>query len=655
MKVSAKVSGRVQSEVSAADAEIISASKPNRKKKSPSSGRYLVRNGNSLLFQIRMPKSLVSKGNGLLRLSLGPMPLAKARALADELAGIARKAFRDLERIMNDDDNIDHEEDSEESRKRKMAALFGLDGADDERLTIQVMTAHMKAALYDMHQPGAPLSPQEAQGHEMIRNLVSITREVTAKREGREHSPLIADNADLLASTYISKWQTSTAAPDNPLAPTAASMLSPAAGAPSQTNSSPGPIVTVPPPIQVPPLVSGASPPEPQYREEDDEEIAAYHLDRRVARRAHSTRPKFSVVARKYFAARRLKDSDRTNDIEIAEARVELFLDLIGDHPVDTYNGTDLQAFIEFLRYWPSKKSDRPKDMSPREIVEFNKDLHLVPLSRSTLEDGYIAVVKSVINSAQTEMDFVSKFRTARLIYPSTARSKTHSEPLGSDKISKLFAAGVATGYIDEAMLPPLALLTGRRLSLLSYLIGDDFREKFTGVWVAQTSGIVYVNGRLTRVPYKTDASTEYFVLHRFLVEIGFVEWAMSRGQDFIFPQIMKSEDPSKRASQIMQRLFKRAGIKGARGEVFHSLRGAYINESTEQKVDRRERKQQVGHELGEDEHEMYGFSSLTEKQARRLAHLELSAEIDFSVFRGLDFEKMAAKERKKGRRAFED
>lgn len=89
MKVSAKVSGRVQSEVSAADAEIISASKPNRKKKTPSSGRYLVRNGNSLLFQIRMPKSLVSKGNGLLRLSLGAMPIAKARAIADELAGIA--------------------------------------------------------------------------------------------------------------------------------------------------------------------------------------------------------------------------------------------------------------------------------------------------------------------------------------------------------------------------------------------------------------------------------------------------------------------------------------------------------------------------------------------------------------------------------------
>jgi hypothetical protein len=64
--------------------------------------------------------------------------------------------------------------------------------------------------------------------------------------------------------------------------------------------------------------------------------------------------------------------------------------------------------------------------MTLREIAEFNKELHLVPLSRSTLGDGYIAVVRSVINSVQTEQDFVSPFRTVRL----TARAKVRSEPL---------------------------------------------------------------------------------------------------------------------------------------------------------------------------------------------------------------------------------
>lgn len=195
MKVSAKVSGRVQSEVSEGEAEIISASKPNRKKKKPSYGRYLVRNGNSLLFQIRMPKSLVSNGNGLLRLSLGAMPIAKARALADQLAGIARKAFRDLENMMNDneDEFPDHEEESEGKRTRRVAALLGLEGGEDERLSIQFMTMLMKSALYDIQQPGTPPTPREAQGHEMISSLVSINKEVYAKQNGLPHHPLVAD------------------------------------------------------------------------------------------------------------------------------------------------------------------------------------------------------------------------------------------------------------------------------------------------------------------------------------------------------------------------------------------------------------------------------------------------------------------------------
>jgi hypothetical protein len=56
--------------------------------------------------------------------------------------------------------------------------------------------------------------------------------------------------------------------------------------------------------------------------------------------------------------------------------------------------------------------------------------------------------------------------------------------------------------------------------------------------------------------------------------------------------------------------------------------------------------------EFGEDEHEMNGFTALTAKQARRLANLDLNPEIDFSEFRGLDFEAISTKVRQRGRRA---
>lgn len=84
------------------------------------------------------------------------------------------------------------------------------------------------------------------------------------------------------------------------------------------------------------------------------------------------------------------------------------------------------------------------------------------------------------------------------------------------------------------------------------------------------------------------------------------------------------------------------------RNEVFHSLRGGYISESAEQQIDRRERKLQVGHQLGDDEHDQYGFKALTDKQARRIALLSFASDIDLSMYRGLDFEKMSRKKRRK-------
>ena len=70
-----------------------------------------------------------------------------------------------------------------------------------------------------------------------------------------------------------------------------------------------------------------------------------------------------------------------------------------------------------------------------------------------------------------------------------------------------------------------------------------------------------------------------------------------------------------------------------------------------DQDVDARSRKLQAGHEIGSDEHELYGFKTLTERKARSLARLELNPEIDFSVYQGLDFDAISKNTRQEGRR----
>ena len=205
-------------------------------------------------------------------------------------------------------------------------------------------------------------------------------------------------------------------------------------------------------------------------------------------------------------------------------------------------------------------------------------------------------------------------------------------------------------------MLPLLGHLTSRRLGLLIHLRGIDFREQFPDVWVGQVTRLSQINGVWTTVPVKTRDSERYFVLHDFLKEIGFIDWASRQGSNFLFPNIMKLVDPSKSGSSYMQRLFKKAGIKPKTGEesvgrreVFHSLRGGNIQDMRDSGVDPRERRVQAGHSAGTDEHDLYGFDVATEKEARKLKSLPLDPEIDYSIFRGLDFDAIAKRKRVAG------
>ena len=629
MNVSRKVSSHVSRPVSPDD-ERFPAKKRNLKPKSRSSGLYLVRSGSLYLFQIRMPKTI---GGGTasrpLRVSLGALPHQEARRLADSLAALARTAFREIEKAMSTYKGPDLAD--------IVSGLYDDEIVPDD-WPFDLASNILKGGLYDLREAARPPTPDEAKGLELMRGLVRIGQQLSAKQAGQPYDHLIADNAEALVASHIAKDDNAVVAAKLPDQLYATTYLEP---------------LTLPktPPLPAPEAPSGdANAVRASGRRISADVKPAFKLDRRTVERRASTKSLFSEVASEYLALRKSSKSGSNKDIAIAAVRLNIFVELIGDHPIDTYTGTDLQAFIDLMKHWPRRPKDRPSHLTTHEILASNRDNRFQTISRKTLEEGYVAVIKSALNSGQNDHDY-RPITSVRLKYPDSARPPVHTEPLGSAKLQKLFETGVGSGLIDNAMLPLLGFLTGRRLALLVHLQGVDIREKYEGVWVAQTSGIVLVNGTWRRVPIKNPASATFFVLHNFLVDIGFVQWAQAQGDRFLFSQLMKLKDPSKSASSYMARLFQEAGIKTSRGEVFHSLRSGYIAEAGEQSVEKRDRQMQVGHEIGDDEHDKYGFLSLTEKKARALAELSLSPEIDLSMFRGLDFDKLAAAERMRGRR----
>jgi hypothetical protein len=359
--------------------------------------------------------------------------------------------------------------------------------------------------------------------------------------------------------------------------------------------------------------------------------------------------PFFSEVSQAYIDMRIANDGPDHPDIKYLRLRRQTFLDLIGDRPVDCYSPKDLQDYVSRMKFWPANSTKRAEftGRTTEQILAANQDMHMQPLALKTLRDGYVANIKTMMRYQMTDKGYRDPFAGVRLRWPGTAAPPVAREEIGIDVINRTFELGVQSGLLDEAMLPLLARLTTRRLGLLVHLRGSDIRMKH-GVYVAQTNGIVFDGTTWKRTPIKTAQSNRFFVLHNLLVEIGFVEWAMQQ-DGWLFEALHEHPDASKYASKAMNRLIQEAGGMGANIEVFHSLRGDGITGLRAGEKDRTNRIQ-AGHEL-DGVHDKYGHRNLTAAECQRLANRELDSEINWDVFRGLDFDALAKGRRSRGRK----
>ncbi len=631
MKVSRPVHLKVSLPVSQSDSE----RKPKQSRRQPAPGPYLTRSGSVYLFQIKVPKEIAAP-SPLIRISIGPRSHREARAIADLLAAEARVIFARARRKRVTQKPTEQEDGHEDQ-------IFT---GESQGEVVAEMRGHLKAYLTMLEDASVDPTPDELHRSAGIRDLVGINREIANRDAGQPFNELIVSNAELLQQTALSKLASGQTSPRP--APVAAPVAAPNREAPAVVETA-KPVVAAPPPW---------SPP-PSERDAKGRIIPAFKLDRRFVPRPPSKQMKLSDVIVTYLEKRLLSGGTNVEkDVGTARSRLATFVELIGDHPVDTYGPADMQAFIDLMQYWPGDNNTRDDSLPAHTIIDDNRDLHLKPLAFKTLKEGYIATIKAAIRSHMTEGDYSDPFSGLTLAYPKTAALPQKATPLSMSKMTTLFRTGVESGLMENIMLPLLGHLTSRRLGLLIHMRGTDIYEQFPGIWVGKVTQLLQVNGRWTTAPIKTADSERYFVLHDFLSEIGFVDWARRQGKSFLFPNIMKLKDPSKSGSSYMQRFFIKAGLKaqsddGERRsrEVFHSLRSGSIEDMRDAGIEKRDRRMQAGHSQGDDEHDLYGFDVATERKARKLAALPLDPEIDYSVFRGLDFDAIAKKGRVVGRR----
>ncbi len=209
--------------------------------------------------------------------------------------------------------------------------------------------------------------------------------------------------------------------------------------------------------------------------------------DRKTVHRPQSQAPKFSEAAKINVEARELKKGlpvgaslplierekiallrgkkfppAKIRDIRTTRMRHQNFIDLIGDHPIDTYNRDDFIALIDHLRFMLPNVSKRasasgkdtrssfienwdPETSSPRKPSLNTKTgkLQKVQMSRQTIKNGFIGCILPVFRSNEWNGRSCDPIAGKPLEYPPCFTKSHSAEPISDQKMSLIVKSGL--------------------------------------------------------------------------------------------------------------------------------------------------------------------------------------------------------------------
>jgi integrase len=317
-----------------------------------------------------------------------------------------------------------------------------------------------------------------------------------------------------------------------------------------------------------------------------------------------------------------------------------LWMALMGDRPMSAYSHLDLQRFVDRAKHVPPNFEKRFPGKSIAEIVAENQQFKFGAPKRKTVSDTWVATLKGIFSRHARQTQIRSPFSGVTVELPRVLKKpdKHPAPPLAVTNAA--FRIGSKSANEVDALMPLLAYATGRRLGLLTYLQGSSFRvDQETGVVFAKVAQTINTPDGLVLTPYKTDESASEFVVPDYVVRTGFVTWAASRGNGFVFASAQRAQDPADMVSKRVNKLLERARAEvgeSAKGTA-HGWRGEAEDRFDAHSVADGASRLQVGHAL-DDVHEKYKSGKLPAPEAGKIFKAPPCRGIDLSPFDGLDF-----------------
>lgn len=531
---------------------------------------YLIEHPSAFLFRIRVPQDLRPYiGKTEIRYSLKTGRLREAKPKARLLAGMVQRLFRQLRR---GDCPVNELTPAEVSTIIEEYIREVTEEKEQQRLLTPRSTAQINQKLDVIDECQGIL--KDAHYHSDFKAIEDHAKEILTKR-GIDFMPdeyaFKLFCAELVKATHLLMKQDRKILTE-PLDAAIAKSSDPLA-----------------PPVPTVPHVAAATTPHPEPKKPSS--------------------PLLSKVIEAFLTEQKGQVNEKTH--ESLRSKLNLFLEVIGNKPVDTITREEIVEYRETLKKLPpnmkKKKEYRGKSVS-----------QILKMKPEETMSGH--TIKSYLERAQKILDYAhlrgycSRNVAQDIKFRNTTRSDEERRIFTHDELVAMFVTSSEFG--DNKLQKPyqfwgslIGLFTGARVNEISQLHLADFKED---------NGVCYID-IIDNTPdkkLKNKASRRQVPLHPLLVDdlglIRYVEKLRSQGETRLFPEVKNGRDGyGKALSNWFNDRFKDKYINHTNPEdkgnaTFHSIRHTFITKLGHNGLDDHTIKALVGHAESSITHSTY-------------------------------------------------
>ena len=340
----------------------------------------------------------------------------------------------------------------------------------------------------------------------------------------------------------------------------------------------------------------------------------------------------YSEALKLYVKAKVSDGSWKEHSVADHLNRLESFLEIAGDKPLDEITRQQIRDFRDDLRKLPPnrKRSAQYKDKTVKELLALNLEVTLNVATVNIIVEAVVSLLDWCVRE-----EYLAYNPAKELQIKDTRQAIELRDPFSVDDLQKLFAhTKFADGkfkYPAYFWIPLIGLYTGMRLEEIAQLHCVDLYDS-KGIWVIDINDRGADEDGFGKTVKNANA-VRLVPIHKALVDLGLIVYhqkIMTEGSIRLFPDLKKTPKVGKYGKQPGKQ-FKAVvnnALENSEKKSFHSLRHTFADFYKQRGLQDDTFRQLYGHDIPELAARQYGSKFPPEKLYEVLSQLDYGLDL---------------------------